>query len=618
MRRHLRRTIRGADPLVRAGPPGPAYPQRNQLHSVASPIPGASRAPFTPNCTLAKLPNCTFPMSARTRYTHPVTRERHAIIQDFTGGNHPHRPGPRSAPTSRQYRDQRLLPRSAERVRTASRPRLPPHHRAAGGVRREPALPGRRGVEPLARSTRRGHSDFGFDELQHFRRHVTRLPPGARTPRQPPPPHAAVPARRRPRTPPSHLVGAYPIPVLRDRRPTALPQLADQARHHTGLADVPRVPRPPPPASVLPLQLRQPALDLHQFLAHLRHVRHVGQLLQVLLQRTCRRPPDRLPAAHNLRRQHAAPRTQHRPRFDPRLVPNPHLPADHRVILHHHAPREPRLCRHHHVLPDVAVVPHVYHVVQFGPLADRCPPQRGAVHARVRPDLHEVRDLHPAHLRKLVPPFVFHHVAEPVRPDHASRVQHAPPTDIHVVVYRHVGMQHAAFAQRHPLAHHADRVDRRRHADPRRLAHHRVRSDVHHGPHLDILADHRRGVYAELEFHRRIEAVHGARERRPRLPRPDHHPVRRGRPLHRHDQAPCRRRFGRRRRLARSHEGHIARTGRFQRRYRAQFLLAVAFVGGAQPLRQFPYSHAINDSSASVTARFVAAAQSSLPRPTVA
>src|ERR1035437_1670650 len=193
MRRHLRRTIRGADPLVRAGPPGPAYPQRNQLHSVASPIPGASRAPFTPNCTLAKLPNCTFPMSARTRYTHPVTRERHAIIQDFTGGNHPHRPSPRSAPTSRQYRDQRLLPRSAERVRTASRPRLPPHHRAAGGVRREPALPGRRGVEPLARSTRRGHSDFGFDELQHFRRHVTRLPPGARTPRQPPPPHAAVP-----------------------------------------------------------------------------------------------------------------------------------------------------------------------------------------------------------------------------------------------------------------------------------------------------------------------------------------------------------------------------------------------------------------------------------------
>src|ERR1035441_8000768 len=275
-------------------------------------------------------------MSARTRYTHPVTRERHAIIQDFTGGNHPHRPGPRSAPTSRQYRDQRLLPRSAERIRTASRPRLPPHHRAAGGVRREPALPGRRGVEPLARSTRRGHSDFGFDELEHLRRHRTRRPP---------------------------LVGASPIAVLRDRRPTALPQLADQARHHTGLADVPRVPRPPPPASVLPLQLRQPALDLHQFLAHLRHVRHVGQLLQVLLQRTRRRPPDRLPAAHNLRRQHAAPRTQHRPRFDPRLVPNPHLPADHRVILHHHAPREPRLCRHHHVLPDVAVVPHVYHVV---------------------------------------------------------------------------------------------------------------------------------------------------------------------------------------------------------------------------------------------------------------
>src|ERR1017187_7421751 len=42
------------------------------------------------------------------------------------------------------------------------------------------------------------------------------------------------------------------------------------------------------------------------------------------------------------------------------------------------------------------------------------------------------------------------------------------------------------------------------------------------------------------------------------------------------------------------------------------------WVGAPQPLRQFPYSHAINDSSASVPARFVAAAQSSLPRPTVA
>src|ERR1017187_6047625 len=62
---------------------------------------------------------------------------------------------------------------------------------------------------------------------------------------------------------------------------------------------------------------------------------------------------------------------------------------------------------------------------------------------RLPPHPHEGRRLPPAPLRKLVPPFVFHHVADPVRPDHASRVQHAPPTDIHVVVYRHVGMQHA-------------------------------------------------------------------------------------------------------------------------------------------------------------------------------
>src|ERR1039458_7584767 len=35
--------------------------------------------------------------------------------------------------------------------------------------------------------------------------------------------------------------------------------------------------------------------------------------------------------------------------------------------------------------------------------------------------------------------------------------------------------------------------------------------------------------------------------------------------------------------------------GRFRRRPRAHFLPPVALVGGPQPLRQFPYSHAIND-----------------------
>src|ERR1035441_8082105 len=59
-------------------------------------------------------------------------------------------------------------------------------------------------------------------------------------------------------------------------------------------------------------------------------------------------------------------------------------------------------------------------------------------------------------LGKPGPPFRFQPGARPLRPHPGSRVQHAPPTDIHVVVYRHVGVQHAAFAQRHPLAHHAE------------------------------------------------------------------------------------------------------------------------------------------------------------------
>ena len=83
----------------------------------------------------------------------------------------------------------------------------------------------------------------------------------------------------------ARVVGAHPVAVLRDldRRPLAVAQLADQPRHHATSCRCCANARPPPPASALPLQLRQPPLQLRQLAPHLRQPRQVGQLLQVLL-----------------------------------------------------------------------------------------------------------------------------------------------------------------------------------------------------------------------------------------------------------------------------------------------------------------------------------------------
>ena len=64
------------------------------------------------------------------------------------------------------------------------------------------------------------------------------------------------------------------------------------------------------------------------------------------------------------------PGTDDRPGFDPRLVADAHLPADHRVILHYHAAGESGLRRDYDIAPDAAIVAHMYQVVDFGAIAD--------------------------------------------------------------------------------------------------------------------------------------------------------------------------------------------------------------------------------------------------------
>src|SRR5579862_2178773 len=190
----------------------------------------------------------------------------------------------------------------------------------------------------------------------------------------------------------------------------------------------------------------------------------------MFLQGTRGRAPDGLPGAHDLGGQDAATGAQHGARFDARLIADPYLAADHRIILHHYTARKTGLCRHHHVTADAAIMAYVHHIVQLGALADPRYAQGGAVHAGIGADLHEVADLHAAHLGEPVIAVVLKDVTEPIRPDHTAGMQNHTAANVHVVVNGDVGVEHTAFSQHHALADGAAGADAAGQADARTVA----------------------------------------------------------------------------------------------------------------------------------------------------
>src|ERR1700682_3848567 len=140
---------------------------------------------------------------------------------------------------------------------------------------------------------------------------------------------------------------------------------------------------------------------------------------------------------------------------------------------------------------DLAVVPHMHHVVDLGALADARDSQRRAVDATICPDLHVIADLHAADLWKLLVAAAGEDEPEAVRAQHAARVQHHTIADGHRTVNRDVRIENAVVAD--PRS----RSDRTTGADPgsvsdlRATANRCVRSDRGILGHARILSDNR-------------------------------------------------------------------------------------------------------------------------------
>src|SRR6266404_231051 len=99
------------------------------------------------------------------------------------------------------------------------------------------------------------------------------------------------------------------------------------------------------------------------------------------------------------------------------MVTKTYLAADHAVVFNDHTTADARLSRNHHALPDVAVVAHMYQIIQFRPTADPCATQGGAIYTRVSAEFDLVFDNYGADLRKLVIAHVVAHVAKTIGPN---------------------------------------------------------------------------------------------------------------------------------------------------------------------------------------------------------
>lgn len=89
---------------------------------------------------------------------------------------------------------------------------------------------------------------------------------------------------------------------------------------------------------------------------------------------------------------------------------------------------------HDHVPTDLAVVPDMNQVVEFGPISDARVVQRPAIHARIGADLDIVSDLHASNLRELLVVIRFHDKSESVGADYGTCIQDDPVSQANVAV----------------------------------------------------------------------------------------------------------------------------------------------------------------------------------------
>src|SRR5260370_19042592 len=146
----------------------------------------------------------------------------------------------------------------------------------------------------------------------------------------------------------------------------------------------------------------------------------MGKGFQVCLKRPCRRAPDYLSFADNLRREDAGSGAKDGFAFDARLVADADLTSDHGVVFDDDAAGDPGLSSDNDVTSNAAVVADMHHIVELGSITYGSDSEGCAIDAGICADFDVIADLDAPDLRKFFVMVTGAGEAEAVSPENAT------------------------------------------------------------------------------------------------------------------------------------------------------------------------------------------------------
>jgi hypothetical protein len=167
----------------------------------------------------------------------------------------------------------------------------------------------------------------------------------------------------------------------------------------------------------------------------------------------------------------------HRSRRQGHVAGNHPGPADNAVLAHRHTTGNPRTSSQHGTGADVAVVSHLYQIVDLAAIADYRIVQRAAIDGRIGANLDIVADGHRTDLRNLDPVLALRRETEAIGTDNRTGMNNHPLTDPATVVDGDIRIQDPAVADTDIVPHHTAGMDDNAFAEADILAEDDIRRD---------------------------------------------------------------------------------------------------------------------------------------------
>ena len=210
---------------------------------------------------------------------------------------------------------------------------------------------------------------------------------------------------------------------------------------------------------------------------HLRQTMQIGVHALVFIEWLHRDSPPHA-WTHNLSRQDPSLGSDDRALLHSRVIAKPNLAANDGVVFDHDTAANPRLRCDHNALADIAVVPHVHHVVELRSATYARAAKRRAVNTRMRANLNIIFNDDSPDLRKLLIAEVMTNITKTICANAHTRMQYHATSNRNSVVENDIWLKHTVVPNRHVVSEHHTSFQPRVSADARVLTNDYVRTNI--------------------------------------------------------------------------------------------------------------------------------------------